>query len=314
MGFDGLIGNEALKKRLSVSLREGKTSHCYIICGPEGSGKHTLAQLLMQGLQCEGRNAPCGVCNACRKVQNGIHPDVIVVDDPEKKSVQVALSRQVQEDAYVRPNEGKKKIYLIPRAQLMTPEAQNALLKLIEEPPHYAVFLFLTTNAESLLTTVRSRSAELRMEPVPWQQAAPWLQQQCPGEPAQTLQAAHRRCGGFLGQTLAYLKAGAELPQTAEFVRAFGEKDRFAMTALLCSMEKLPRDQLMACFARWKMLLTSALGVRAGVSDTPEAEFLGRRRTARELAEAAALIQNAMEYCQANIGAGHICGKLAASL
>lgn len=314
MGFDGLLGNEAMKKRLSASLHEGKTSHCYLICGPEGSGKHTLASLLAQGLQCEGSNVPCGVCNACRKVQNGIHPDVIIVDDPEKKSVQVELSRQVQADAYVRPNEGKKKIYLIPRAQLMTTEAQNALLKLIEEPPHYAVFLFLTTNVDALLPTVRSRSAELRMEPVPWQQAAQWLQGQCPEENVQTLQAAHRRCGGFLGQTLTYVKAGAELPQTAEFVRAFGEKDRFAITALLCSMEKLPRDRLMACFAQWKMLLTAALGVRAGVSDTPDAEFLGRRRTAQELAEAAALLQKAMEYCQANIGAGHICGDLAASL
>ena len=314
MGFDLLLGNEALKKRLSLSIGAGKPSHCYLICGPEGSGKRTLASLMAQALQCEGQNVPCGVCGACRKVHAGVHPDVIVVDDPDKKSVQVELSRQVQADAYIRPNEGKKKIYLIPRAQLMTNEAQNALLKLIEEPPHYAVFLFLTTNADKLLPTVRSRSVELRMEPVAWQEAAPWLQRQRPQDSVQTLQAAHRRCGGFLGQVLTCLREEAELPQTAEFARAFGENDRFAMTALLCSMEKLPRDRLIACFAQWKMLLTAALGVRAGISDTPEAEFLGCRRTARELAAAAELIQTAMEYCSANIGAGHICGYLAASL
>lgn len=314
MGFAGLLGNEDLKKRLSASIGAGKNSHCYLICGPEGSGKRTLASLIAQALQCEGSGAPCGVCNACRKVQKGIHPDVITVDDPEKKSVQVELSRQVQADAYVRPNEGKKKIYLIPRAQLMTNEAQNALLKLIEEPPHYAVFLFLTTNAEKLLPTVRSRSAELRMKPVSWQEAAPWLQSQRPADSVQTLQAAHRRCGGFLGQALTMLNAEAELPRTGAFVRAFAENDRYGLTALLCGMEKLPREQLTACFSQWKMLLTAALSVRAGIPDTPEAELLGRQRTARELAAAAELMQQALEYCSANIGAGHICGYLAASL
>ena len=314
MGFDGLLGNEELKKRLSVSVREGKTSHCYIICGPEGSGKRTLASLLSQALQCEAQNAPCGVCNACRKVQNGIHPDVIVVDDPDKKSVQVEQSRQMQADAYIRPNEGKKKIYLIPRAQLMTDQAQNALLKLIEEPPHYAVFLLLTTNAEKLLTTVRSRSVELRMEPVPWQTAAAFLQQRRPQDSLQTLQAAYRRGGGFLGQVISCLQEEARSPQTQEFVRAFSENDRFALTKLLSSMEKLPRDQLFDCLSQWKALLTAALGVRAGVSDTPEAEQLGRSRTARELAAAAELVQKAMEHSAANIGAGHICGYLAVSL
>lgn len=314
MEFSGLLGNEALKKRLSASFRAGKHSHCYLICGPDGSGKKTLAAYMAQALQCEGEHVPCGRCNVCRKVQNGIHPDVITVDDPEKKTVPVELIRQLQADAFVRPNEGKRKIYLLPRAQDLSDSAQNALLKLIEEPPFYAVFLLLTTNAEKLLPTVRSRSVELRMEPVSWQEALPWLQSRRPGDRLQTLQAAHLRCGGFLGQTLEHLSSDAELPQTEKFVAAFAENDRFSLTHLLCGMEKLPRDQLLRCFTQWKQILTDALAVRAGLPGAPEAERLGRRRTAQELASAAETTQKAMELCTANIGAGHICGWLAVTL
>jgi len=314
MEFVGLLGNEDLKKRLYSSFRSGKHSHCYLVCGPEGSGKRTLASLMAQALQCEETSAPCGRCNICRKIGAGIHPDVITIDDTERKTVSVDLIRQMQEDAFVHPNEGKRKIYVIPRAQDMTENAQNALLKLIEEPPSYAVFLLLTTNADRLLPTVRSRSVQLRMEPVSFGQSLDWLKQTCVGLDEQSLRAAHLRCGGFLGQIVEYCKAEQELPQVMQFAKAFGENDRFALTRLLCSMEKMPRDQFMRCLARWKMSLTDAIAYRSGVPCPPEAQLLGQRRTAQDLAVAADQIQKAMEYSAANIGVGHICGTLAASL
>ncbi|MBQ9967823.1 MAG: DNA polymerase III subunit [Oscillospiraceae bacterium] len=309
-----LLGNEELKKRLSMSFRSGKQSHCYLICGPEGSGKRTLAAYMSQALQCEGQPVPCGQCDGCRKVKGGVHPDVIVVDDSEKKSVQVAQIRQVQEDAFIRPNEGKKKIYLIPRAHLLTEQAQNALLKLIEEPPHYAVFLLLTANAEKLLPTVRSRSVELRMEPVPFEAAAVWLQANAGGADLQTLRAAHLRCGGFLGQTLQYLTGEDAFPLMADFVRAYADNDRYGITAVFAFMEKLPRDKLLKSLTALKRLMTEALAVRAGTVGSADAMALARRRTAPELADAAKALQTAMDRCAANIGAGHICGLLAATL
>lgn len=309
-----LLGNEELKKRLSASFRAGKQSHCYLICGPEGSGKRTLASYMSQALQCEGESVPCGQCGGCRKVKAKVHPDVIVVDDPEKKSVQVDQIREVQADAFIRPNEGRKKIYLIPRAHLMTDQAQNALLKLIEEPPHYAVFLLLSTNAEKLLPTVRSRSVELRMEPVPFETAAMWLQANSRDADLQTLRAAHLRCGGFLGQTLQYLTGDDAFPLMADFVRAYAENDRYGIVAVFAAMEKLPRDKLLKSFASLKRLMTEALAVRAGTVGSTDAVALARRRTAQELAAAAAMLQTAMDRCAANIGAGHICGLLAVAL
>ena len=314
MEFAGFLGNMDLKQRLSASFRAGKASHCYLLCGPEGSGKSFLANILAAALQCEEENAPCYRCTTCRKVRSGNHPDVITVDDPEKKTVSVDLIRQLQTDAYIRPNEGHRKVYLIPRAQDMTDNAQNALLKLIEEPPSYAVFLLLTDNAEKLLPTVRSRSVELRLEPVPRQAALAWLQEQFPQQPQESLQAAYVRSGGYLGQAAALLQGNLQLPQTTQFVQAFAQTDRFSMTQLLCSMEKLPRDKLLDILIQWKQLLTNALLVRAGIPGDPDAAALATRRTAAALAAAAEIIQQAMDHCNANVGTGHICGWLAVSL
>ena len=155
MGFETLLGNERLKENLTGSLGRGRVSHFYLISGPEGSGKHTLAKLLSAALMCENNNRPCLKCAACRKVMEDLHPDCITVTDPEHKAVPVKQVRQVRDDMFIRPNEGIRKIYIFP--QELGVEGQNALLKILEEPPSYGAYLLLTDNPEQLLPTVRSR-------------------------------------------------------------------------------------------------------------------------------------------------------------
>ena len=167
MGFESLLGNRQLKENLSASLKNNHISHFYLISGPEGSGKRTLAKLLSAAVLCKGQSRPCGHCGICRRVLEGNHPDVITVDDPEKRFVSVDLIRQARADIYIKPNESDHKIYLLPRAQDMLPPAQNALLKILEEPPKYGVFILLTDNPEKLLPTVRSRCTELALRAVP---------------------------------------------------------------------------------------------------------------------------------------------------
>lgn len=314
MEFTGFLGNSQLKQRLSASFAAGKTSHCYLLCGPSGSGKHTLARILSAAFQCSARNAPCMTCRDCRKAMSGSHPDIITIDDPEKKSVSVELIRQLQADAYIRPNEASRKIYLIPRAMDLTDAAQNALLKLMEEPPSYAVFLLLTENAEKLLPTVRSRCAELRLEPVAADTALDWLKAQFPQQSQDALQAAYRRSGGFLGQAAALLREEGYAPQSLEFARAFAQKDAMALTALLCAMEKQPRTKLQELLEQWRQLLTDALLVRAGVAASSEAAAMGRSRTGADLSAALRSLQRALDSCAANVGTGHICGWLLVQL
>ena len=113
MSFDAFLGNEQLKKNLSRSLAAGHISHFYLISGPAGCGKHTLAKLLAAAILCQGEERkPCLTCRACKKVLDGAHPDFITVDDPEKKTVPVDLIREARADMYIQPNESDYKIYL----------------------------------------------------------------------------------------------------------------------------------------------------------------------------------------------------------
>lgn len=314
MEFTGFLGNFHLKRLLSASLDAERSSHCYLLCGPAGSGKHTLSKLLSAALQCSGNRIPCGQCAHCRKVQSDIHPDVIVWDDPEKKEVPVDLIRKLQTDAYLRPNEGQRKIYILPRAQDLNDSSGNALLKLIEEPPSYAVFLLLTDNPNKLLATIRSRCTELRLEPVPEAEALSWLAQRFPQQTRDNLSAAYFQSGGWLGQAAQLLEGTLYEPQTLEFAGAYAARNIPELTQVLCAMEKLPRNKLQTLLSQWRQLIADSMLVHAGLPGGSEASAIGRSRTGAELAHAMDILQQAQQVCAANVGSGHICGWLAVTL
>lgn len=199
MRLDELKGNLSLKRQLEGPV---ELPPACVIAGPEGSGRHTLARLLAQAMVCSREaleDRPCGVCRNCRKVIEGIHPDVIWVDrftGPEDKGaeVKIAAARALRQDAYIRPNEARRKVYLIDRP--MNGNAQNALLKLLEDGPDYAAFLMLTDQPASLLETVRSRCVLLQTQvaepesqaPLDW--ATRWVTALCSGEELALMECA----------------------------------------------------------------------------------------------------------------------------
>lgn len=198
MKLAALLGNDTLKQRLSALQAKGKLTHSFLLTGPEGSGRHTLARILCAAMQCTAPGErPCGVCPQCRKVLDGAHPDICIVDDPEKKTIPVKLVRDACTDLYIRPNEGQRKIYLFPRAQDLNQQGQNVLLKSIEEPPPYGTFLLLAEHAEQLLPTIRSRCVELRLSPLPEAVLLPALRERFPDVPEGTLRAAGVRARGL---------------------------------------------------------------------------------------------------------------------
>ena len=312
MGFEALLGNERLRENLSRSIRRGHVSHFYLISGPEGSGKRTLARLLAAAILCKEQDKPCLSCPACRKVLSGAHPDFITVDEPEKKTVSVDLVRRARADIYVRPNEADKKIYLFPRGQDMGLPGQNALLKVLEEPPAYGVFMLLTDNPEKLLPTVRSRCTELTLTALPEKLLRSQLQAKFPQASIEDIQGAISRSGGYLGQAQALLEEGnVQCPHTEGFIKSFAARDAMGLVQVLVPMERWKRDQLLPVLTRWEETLQNALVCRSGMQTASElARQLSIARSSAELMEAIGHIQKAITYTQSNVSVAAICGYL----
>ena len=148
----------SLDEALTARMARRKLAHAYLITGRD---RFKLADTLAAALVCTGAQPPCGRCNACRKAGENIHPDVVRVD-PEGEGVKAEAVRALRSDAFIRPNEAERKVYILCHSELLNQTGQNVLLKLIEEGPVYAAFLFLTPNPELLLSTIRSRCETLR--------------------------------------------------------------------------------------------------------------------------------------------------------
>ena len=311
MAFETLLGNGQLKQNLAASLSRGHISHFYLISGPRGAGKRTLARSLAAAILCGEKNKPCLRCAACRKVIGNNHPDVITVEDPQHKTVAVKIVRQFREDVFVRPNEAEHKIYIFP--QELGLEGQNALLKILEEPPAYGVFILLTDNPAKLLPTVRSRCTELKLLALPPEILEPQLKKDFPQAPQEDIRAAMVRSGGFLGQARELLETGDALPlQTEGFVRSFAARDALLLTQTLVPMEKWKRDALTEILDSWAQLLESALTCRAGgAAVSSHARNLATSRSSPELLAALEAVRKAREYALGNVSPAAVCGWLA---
>lgn len=167
-GFQDIIGQEQIKEHLRNAISAGKVSHAYIINGEKASGKEFIAKVFAMALQCEkGETEPCQECHSCKQALSDNHPDIIRVTHEKPNTVGVDdIRTQVNNDVAIKPYSGPYKIYIINEAEKMTTQAQNAILKTLEEPPEYAVILLLTTNVNSLLPTILSRCVVLNMKPV----------------------------------------------------------------------------------------------------------------------------------------------------
>ncbi len=167
--FADIIGQEQIKEHLRNAVATGQVSHAYIINGERSSGKEFIARVFAMALQCERDGVePCGECHSCRQALSNNQPDIIYVGHEKPNTIGVEdIRTQINGDIVVKPYSSPRKIYIMNEGEKMTAQAQNALLKTLEEPPAYAVILILTTQVEALLPTILSRCVVLNMKPVP---------------------------------------------------------------------------------------------------------------------------------------------------
>lgn len=165
--FENFLGNAPVKISLSAALKTGRVSHCYMFCGDTGLGKKTLAKELAMALMCESDGEkPCRSCASCKQVEREDHPDVVYINHEKPTLFSVDEVREFSRQMNIRPYKSDRKIFILKDAQLLNMQAQNAMLKTIEEPPSYGMTILLTDNRDVFLPTVLSRCVEIDLQPV----------------------------------------------------------------------------------------------------------------------------------------------------
>ena len=165
--FEKLVGQEFVVSTLENAIQEGRIAHAYLFSGPRGVGKTSSARLLAKALNCErGMSAhPCGECSSCREITSGTSVDVIEIDGASNTSVNDI--RAIKEEVLFPPQSSRYKIYIIDEVHMLSTSAFNALLKTIEEPPEYIIFIFATTELQKVPATIRSRCQQFRFQLIP---------------------------------------------------------------------------------------------------------------------------------------------------
>lgn len=269
--------NSIVVSRIRAFARRGALPHALILSGSGdrvAAARYAAAAMLCTAQQ----DKPCLQCNQCRKAMQNIHPDVLSVEDNDHKHLLVDAVREFRRSVYIRPNEGKRKVAIFPRAEQLTDQEQNLMLKIVEEGPAYSAFIFCVENSASLLPTVRSRCVELKLQ-----------QDQPAAQPDMALLQAF----------------------------AAAQKGRAASYLTDLEGRKLNREQLQLLLQTTWRTCAEALLVQCGKSNPDPtlaegAALLAGNLDRKRLAVLTERLQYYAQECQYNVGPGHVLGALAA--
>lgn len=221
MQFFDFYGNSAAKETLSREFDSHRVPHAILIDGPAGSGKRSLAKIIAAAAVCESDSeTPCGNCRQCRNALSGNHPDIVTYEGTHPRSFGVDAVRKIRLDAFVSPNDAAKKVFILANVQNMTEQAQNALLKILEEPPAFVLFILTCDFKTHVLETIRSRAQCITLGPVSAADAAQALEKQLDVGRDEARRAA-RLSGGIIGRAKIMLEAG--FSEISDFFSAFAK-------------------------------------------------------------------------------------------
>lgn len=270
--------NKRAQETLAAFVNGGRFPHALLLEGPEGSGRRTFAREIAAALFCRGEHKPCGSCNQCRKVLEQNHPDVEYYGgDGSRRSFHIDTIRQLRQNAWLLPGEAPCRVCVLCGAENMTDQAQNALLKILEEPPEHTVFILTAENRAMLLPTILSRVQTIRLEPLTPAEILPVLRERCPDQPGKKLEWA-AETADTIGQALALL-ADESLQKHAQLAQRMLELlCNGSEYDLLTAVEPVSRkrEDLLEVCTQLRQLLTAEL-TRAASGG--ESRFSTRRIT-----------------------------------
>ena len=270
-----LAGNERIKAAVLAAVAEDRIPHAILIEGDKGTGRHTLARFLSEAAVCGGENPPCGVCRGCHLAQTGVHPDIsVTAPEDGKKSITVAQIRAVRNEAYIKPHMARRRVFLIDKADSMNEQAQNALLKVLEEPPGDIIFVLIAESAAALLDTIISRCTVLSLVPPEMPEAAEYLKNNSDYTDGQ-IKSALESTGGNIGAALESLGGGGTAAQTAakRFAQLLISGDEAQMLKITAPFEK---SRVLADEFFKELKLATAAEIKKKLHSTSSAKALTR--------------------------------------
>lgn len=258
-------GNETLYRMLTAAAGSEHLCHAYLLHGPAGTGKRTLAKRLAAAILCTGKERPCGVCASCVKLAHGSHPDFFYYEGKRgANAIHIDFVRWMRQDAFVKPNDGAYKVYLIPYAEDFSTQAANALLKVLEGPPAHAVFILTADRRERVIETIRSRCIQLAVYPADEDTIRAFVREKSPDIDEVECARIAALANGSMGQAETLLSSeDSEAPTLAfRITEAYAKRQEYA---LLCALQKAAstRESLRAVLEQTIPLLRGAMRGRA---------------------------------------------------
>lgn len=314
-GFEKVVGHEKVITHLNNSIQSGRVAHCYLFVGEDGIGKRMVATEFAKKLLCEtpdGPSArPCGTCPACVAVDRGSHPDLKYIRHEKPATIGVDdVREQLNGDIVIRPYRADRKIYIIDEAELLNVQAQNAILKTIEEPPSYAVILLLSNNRDVFLETIRSRSVLVEFQPLRREDVAKYVEAHFPPTAERNFALDH--CRGNIGRAL-HLMEDENAREFVTAVHGILEKlPKLSVVERMKALEELSQDredvkEVLELFLAWyrDVAVYKATGdakqVQAGDRNIPKIEQAAQAYSFAALGRIFEKVRETKELLLANV-------------
>lgn len=221
MNFDNIIGNEKVKELLNKTINSNNILHSYMFLGIEGIGKSLFAKEFAKMILCGENERPCNKCKSCIEFENNNNPDFTIIDT-EEKNIKIEQIRYIEQKISEKPITSNRKVYIINNSDTMTREAQNCLLKTLEEPPEYATIILIASNENKLLNTIRSRCIKVNFNKLKEEEIQKYLQENTDGAVTQNMISF---CDGSLGKALKIYEQNEMYNELEELINKMETKD-----------------------------------------------------------------------------------------